>query len=134
MAALAVAEQITNAETPKAPGNDGADEIKAGNANASRPQVALLLCRPDVKSAAELKGLNVAINVTQSAAEQDIHLALAAVGATEVELSVSDASPLDRLVSGDVQAAVVRLVSPDAAEAFPDIKGFKVLRVPLSPH
>jgi len=29
---------------------------------------------------------------------------------------------------------VLKLVSPDAAEAFPDIKGFKVLRVPLSPH
>ena len=96
--------------------------------------VALLISRPDVKSAAELKGLNVAIDVTQSTAEQDIRLALAAVGATEVQLSASDASPLDRLVSGDVQAEVVKLVSADAAEAFPDIKGYKVLRVPLLAH
>ena len=50
------------------------------------------------------------------------------------QLSVADASPLDRLISGDVQAAVLKLVSPDAAEAFPEIKGFKVLRVPLAPH
>jgi hypothetical protein len=134
MAALAVADQITNAETPKALGNDRTDEIEAGDANVSISMVALLLSRPDVKSAAELKGLNVAIDVTQSAIEQDVQFALAAVGATEVQLSVSDANPLDRLISGDVKAAVLKLVSPDAAEAFPDIRGFKVLRVPLSPH
>ena len=134
MAALAVAGQITNAETPKTQGDDRTNEIKAGDADVSTPLVALLLSRPDVKSAAELKGLNVAIDVTQSAVEQDIHSALAAVGATEVQLSVSDTSPLDRLISGDVKAAVVKLVSPDAAEAFPDIKGFKVLRVPISAH
>jgi hypothetical protein len=133
-AALAVAEQITNAETPKAPGTDRTDETKAGDANVSTPLVALLLSRPDIKSAAALKGLNVAIDKAQSAVEQDIRFALAAVGATDTELSVGDGSPLDRLISGDVQAAVVKLVSPDAAEAFPDIKGFKVLRVPLSPH
>ena len=55
-------------------------------------------------------------------------------GAAGTQLSVSDASPLDRLISGDVLAALLKLVSPDAAEAFPDIKGFKVLRVPLSPR
>jgi hypothetical protein len=54
------------------------------------------------------------------------------MGATDVQLSVSDVSPLDRLVSGKVQAEVIRVVSAHAAEAFPDIKGFKVLRVPFS--
>lgn len=131
IAALAVAEQITNAETPKAPGNDRADETRAGNANVTTPSVALLLSRPDVRSAAALNGLNVAIDKSQSAIEDDIRIALAAAGATDAELSVSEASPLDRLISGDVQAALVKLVSPEAAEAFPDIKGFKVLRVPL---
>jgi hypothetical protein len=134
MAALAVAVQITNAQTPKAPGNDGLDETKAGDANVSTPLVALLLLRPDVKSAAALKGQNVAIDKAQSAVEQNIRFALAAVGAKDADLSVSDVSPLDRLISGDAQAAILKLLSPDAAEAFPDIKGFKVLRVPLSPH
>jgi hypothetical protein len=54
MAALAVAEQITNAETLKAPGNDRTDETKAGDANVSTSLVALLLSRPDVKSAASI--------------------------------------------------------------------------------
>ena len=78
--------------------------------------------------------MTVAIDATESEAQRDIGVALAAAGATEVQLSVSDASPIDRIVGDDVQAAVVILVSPDAAEAFPDIKGFKVLRVPLSPR
>jgi hypothetical protein len=132
MAALAVAEQITTAETSKASENDRTDETKVGNVSA--PLVALLLSRPDVKSAAALKGLSVAIDTAQSAVEQNVRLALAAVGATDTQLSVSDVSPLDRLISGDTQAAFVKLVSPDAAESFPDIKGFKVLRVPLPPH
>ncbi|TFW56247.1 hypothetical protein CT676_35910 [Bradyrhizobium sp. MOS001] len=122
MAALAVAVQMTNAGTPEAP-----NETKGGDA--SSPLVALLLSRPDVRSASALNGLNVAIDMAQSAVEEDILIALAAVGATDVQLSVSDASPLDRLINGDVQAAVVKLVSSDAAEAFPDIKGFKVLRI-----
>jgi hypothetical protein len=134
MAALAVAEQITNAEPPQGQGNERTDETKAGGVNGSTPRVALLISRPDVKSASALKGLNVAIDTAQSAAEPDIRSALAAVGATETQLLVSDASPLDRLVSGDVQAAVLKLVSADAADAFPDIKGFKILRVPLLPH
>ena len=134
VAALAIAEQITNAETPKAPDNDRTDETKAGDAIAPTPPVALLLSRPDVKSATALNGLNVAIDKAQSAEEEDIRTALAAAGAADAKLSISDASPLDRLISGDVQAAVVKLVSADAAEAFPDIKGFKVLRVPLSTH
>jgi hypothetical protein len=142
MAALTVAELMTNAEAPKAVGNDGADEIKsapAGDATAVHSRgvsglVALLISRPEVKSASVLKGSNVAIDAAQSGNKEDIGLALAAAGATETQLSVSDASPLDRLVSGDVQAAVLKLVSQDAAEAFPDIKGFKVLRVPLSPR
>ncbi len=121
MDALAVAVQMTNSGTPEAP-----DETKGGDA--SSPLVALLRSRPDVKSASALNGLNVAIDKSQAAIEEDILVALAAAGATEVQLA-SDISPLDRLINGDVQAAVVKLVSPDAAEAFLDIKGFKVLRI-----
>jgi hypothetical protein len=132
MAALAIAEQITNAETPEGHVNDRSDETKAGDANA--PRVALLISRPDVTSVSALKGLNVAIDASLSATERDIRSALIAAGAADPQFVVSDVSPLDRLISGDVQAAVVKLVSTDAADAFPDIKGFKVLRVPLSPR
>jgi hypothetical protein len=138
-AALAVAEQLTSASSLKALDADSANETKVGDTDPSSSRdigalVAILIARPDVKSAAELKGMTVAIDATESRAQRDIGVALAAAGATEVQLSVSDASPIDRIVGDDVQAAVVILVSPDAAEAFPDIKGFKVLRVPLSPR
>ena len=140
VAALAVAEQITKAETPKSTGSDGVDGTRAASANdanAAPPGnpgalVALLISRSDVKAASALSGLSIAIDAAQSGAEEDIRSALVAAGAAETQLSVSDASPLDRLVNGEVSAAVLNLVSPDAADAFPEIKGFKVLRLPLS--
>ena len=139
MAALAVAEQITKAETPTTAGNNGADEnkpVSTGDANAAPPTdsgalVALLISRPDVKSVSALQGVNIAIDTAQSVAEEDIRSSLAAAGATEIQLSVSDTNPLDRLIGGEVQAAVLERVSPGAAEAFPEIKGFKVFRLPL---
>ena len=142
MAALAVAERITKAETPIAEGNHDADESKPasdGNGNAvpptdPHPLVALLISRPDLKSVSALQGLNIAIDAAQSSVEEDIRSGLAAAGATDIRLSVGDADPFDRLISGEVQAAVLERVSPDAAEAFPEIKGFKVLRVPLPPR
>jgi len=48
-------------------------------------------------------------------------------------LSSGETKAIDRWVSGDVPAVVLALVSPDAAETFPEIAGFKVFRVPLSP-
>jgi len=40
---------------------------------------------------------------------------------------------VDRLIRGEVPAAVLALVSPEAAEWFPEIPGYKVFRIPLSP-
>jgi hypothetical protein len=57
-----------------------------------------------------------------------------AAGAAEVKLSDGQTKAVDRLISGEVQAAVLTLVSPEAAEWFPDIAGFKIFRIPLSPR
>lgn len=135
MAALAVAEQITGAEPSKA--TDGHRTDKAGEADPSSSgnaagRVVILISRPEIKSTAGLTGLNVAINPIESEVQDDIRAALTAAGASGVQLSVSDASPIDRMIGSDVEAAVLKLVSPEAAEAFPDIKGFKVLRVPVA--
>ena len=48
-------------------------------------------------------------------------------------ISNRNSKAVDRLVGGDVPAAVIALVSSNAAEAFPDIPGYKVFRAPLSP-
>jgi hypothetical protein len=41
---------------------------------------------------------------------------------------------LDRVIGGEVPAAVLALVSPEAAEWFPEIPGFRIFRVPLAPR
>lgn len=51
-----------------------------------------------------------------------------------VELSVGHTTAIDRLVNGEVPAAVLALVSADAAEGFPEIAGFRIFHIPLSPR
>jgi hypothetical protein len=51
-----------------------------------------------------------------------------------VRLSQGQAKAVDRLISGEVPAAVLTLVSPEVAEMFPEIAGFNIFRVPLSPR
>jgi hypothetical protein len=63
-----------------------------------------------------------------------VRTAIVAAGATEVQLSEGTTTAINRLTNGEVPAAVVALVSPDATETFPDIKGFKIFHVPLSPR
>jgi hypothetical protein len=55
-----------------------------------------------------------------------------AAGAAEVQFSEGLAGAIDRLISGEVPAAVLTLASREAAEWFPDIAGFRIFRVPLS--
>ena len=58
--------------------------------------------------------------------------AMAAAGAAEVQLVPGQTKAIDRVIGGEVPASVLILASPDAAEGFPDIAGFKIFRVPLS--
>jgi hypothetical protein len=59
---------------------------------------------------------------------------MTAAGAAEVQISESKALAIDRVISGEAAAAVLTLVSPEAAEKWlPKIKGFKIFRVTLSP-
>jgi hypothetical protein len=57
---------------------------------------------------------------------------MAAAGAAEVELTVSRTKAIDRVIGGEVPASVLTLASPEAAEGFPEIAGFKIFRIPLS--
>ncbi len=139
MAAAAVAEQLTLATT-------AATELKAMSAerpldaeaatpaspNQTDGLVALVMSRPEIKSVTDLAGKNVAMD-GRSGSANDVRTALVAAGAAEVQLSSGETKAIDRWVSGDVPAVVLALVSPDAAETFPEIAGFKVFRVPLSP-
>jgi len=94
--------------------------------------VALVLARPEINSLSDFNNKSIAIEKTQSAASGSVGAALMAAGAAEVQFSEGLAGPIDRLISGEVPAAVLTLASREAAEWFPDIAGFRIFRVPLS--
>ena len=92
------------------------------------------MARAEIKSISELANKTVAIDGKQIGSNNNVRTAIVAAGAAEVQLSDSQTKAVDRLISGEVPAAVLTLVSPEAAEWFPDIAGFKIFRVPLSPR
>ncbi len=98
--------------------------------------VAVVLARPEINSLSDLNNRSIAIGEKQSAASGSVSAALMAAGAAEVQFnegkSEGSTGAIDRLISGEVPAAVLALASPEAAEWFPDIAGFRIFRVPLS--
>ena len=97
--------------------------------------VAVLVAGPDVKSVSDLAGKTIAIDDRYS--EQSIsrvRTAMAAAGALEVQLSKGQTTAINRLVSKEVPAAVVGLVSASAADNFPELARLRTFRVPLSPR
>jgi hypothetical protein len=96
--------------------------------------VALVMARPEIRSVSDLTGKDIAIEDKQSASNESVRTAIVAAGAVEAQLSEGHTKAIDRLISGEVPAAVLTLVSPEAAEWFPEIAGFKIFRIPLSPR
>jgi TRAP-type uncharacterized transport system substrate-binding protein len=95
--------------------------------------MAVLVVRLNVTSVSDLTGKTIAIDDYFMATSGKIRAAIVAAGATEVQLTGGSTIAIDRLMSGEVPAALVALLPPAAAEAFPDIDGFRIFRVPLSP-
>jgi hypothetical protein len=131
-------QQAGNAEAsgPSGAADASRDSKPAESATADNTDnlVALLIAGPAIKSVSDLGGKEVAIEDRQSASSASIRTAIAAAGATDVQLNAGHAKALDRLIAGEVPAAVLTLVSPEAAEGFPDIPGFTIFRVPLAPR
>jgi hypothetical protein len=149
-AEIALAEQVTAviiALTPeqKSSSTDRFDRSEivphrdAENTASASPSntdnlVVLLMARREIESVSDLAYKDVAIEDKQSASSESVRIAIAAAGAADVRLSEGQAKAIDRLITGEVSAAVLTLVSPEVAEMFPDIAGFNILRVPLSPR
>jgi len=148
--AAAATEQMTLATAqpapqPKAGGQDrSASQETARRGAAAKPAsappdnpdllVAVLLARPDTRSVSDLAGKTIAIDDRYAKSSGTVRTAIVAAGAPEVQLSEGSTTAINRLTNGEVPAAVVALLSPDGADAFPDIKGFKIFHVPLSPR
>ena len=97
--------------------------------------VAVVVTGPDIKSVSDLAGKTIAIDDRYS--EQSIsrvRVAIAAAGALEAQLSKGQTTAISRLVSKEVPAAVVGLVSANAASSFPEIARFRTFQIPLSPR
>jgi hypothetical protein len=95
--------------------------------------VAVLVTGPDVKSVTDLAGKTIAIDDRYSETSMNrVRTAMAAAGATEVQLSKGQSTAISRLVGKEVPAAVVGLVSARAADSFPELSRFRTFRVPLS--
>lgn len=95
--------------------------------------VAVLLARPTVRGLGDLSGKVIAIDERYAKSNAKITAAMNAAGATEVLLLEGQATAITRLNNGEVSAAVVALVSPEAAEAFPKVAGFRLFSVVLKP-
>jgi len=105
---------------------------KAASASLDDPDnlVALVLAGPEINSLSDLNNKNIAITEKQSASSGRVSAALMAAGAAEVQFSEAKASAIDRLINGEVAAAVV-LAPRDVANLFPEVDGFRTFRVPL---
>ena len=125
MAVSAPEQKAKNADTEK---------TAASSPNDTDHLVAVLMARPEIKSVSDLAGKSVAIDISQSASKASIRTAIAAAGAVEVQLSEGQTTAINRVASGEVPAAVLTLEPPEAAETFPEIAGFRIFRVPLSPR
>ncbi len=96
--------------------------------------VAVLMARPDIKSVSDLTGKTIAIDDRYSASNGTVRTAIVAAGAPEVQLSEGQTTAINRLVNAEVPGAVLALVSAEAAEGFPEIAGFRIFHIPLSPR
>ena len=120
----------------------GAEALARGNAektayasaNDTDLLVAVLMARPDITSVSDLTGKTIAIDDKYSGSNGNVSTAIVAAGAPAVQLTEGQTTAINRLVSGEVPAAVLALVSADAAEGFPEIAGFRIFHIPLSPR
>ena len=147
-AATAVAERMTVAILIPAPEpnnkdrSDRSETVPRSDAEKTAPAqpnklpllVYLLMARPEIKSVSDLTSKIIAIDDRHSATSGVFKASILAAGASEVQLSNSQTKAIDRVISGEVPAAVLTVVSPEAAEGFPEIAGFKIFRIPLSPR
>ncbi len=125
-AAVALAEHVTAAAAP--------GDTDVSSPNRIKDLVALVLARPETRSISALTGKDVAFDGRPSESSDIVRAAIVAAGAVDVQLSNGQTKAVDRLISAEVPAAVLTLVSPEAAEWFPEIAGFRIFRIPLAPR
>jgi hypothetical protein len=113
-AAIAVAKRRTVAADRDVAAAEAGPPDKKGTL------VALVMARPEIRSVSDSRN--------------DVLVAFVLAGALPDQFSAGHKAAINRLLDGEVPAAMLALVSPDSAEGFPDIAGFKVFQIPLLSH
>ena len=131
-AATAVAEET--AVVPLKAARQDAEPVAGASPNNPELMFAVVLVRPEIGSISELTDKNIAIDERYSTSSADVRIAIVAAGGALVKLSTGRRPAIDRLVNGEVPAAVLALVSADAGQVFPEIAGYRILQIPLSPR
>ena len=93
--------------------------------------VLIILAQPNVAKLSDLDDKAVVIAGLSSISPELVSAALSAGGAHGVRLTSGTKGDIDRLVSGEISAAVVARVTPAKAQSFPQIPGFSLLRVAI---
>lgn len=93
---------------------------------------AILVTRREIGNVAELANLTVAIDGTLASAEEAIREAFFAASGAPIIVNARDVEALKRLNDGEVDAAVIGLVSSAAAEA--SLDGYSVFLLNLRPR
>lgn len=121
------------AATPPAESKTTALAPPSNADHADDQMIAILLVRPDIKSVSDLAKKIIAIDASRSDSVASVKSAIAEAGGSDVQISEDQSLALVRVMDGEVPAAVVALVSPEAAGAWDaGVKGFNILRIPLS--
>jgi ABC-type phosphate/phosphonate transport system substrate-binding protein len=115
-------------------GRDHGENNAPASANDTDLLIAIVMARPDIKSVSDLIGKKIAIDSRHSMSNRNVRTAIVAAGAPGIQLSEGQTTAINQLVNGEVPAAVLALVSADAADGFPEIVGFKIFQIPLSPR
>jgi len=96
--------------------------------------VAIVMARPEIRSVSDLDGKDVAMEEEYAESRSDFLVAFVLAGALPDQFSTGHTTAINRLLNGEVPAAVLALMSTDSAEGFSDIAGFKVFQLPLFPR
>ncbi|WP_334390699.1 hypothetical protein [Bradyrhizobium sp. AZCC 2262] len=109
-----------------------AEKAASGSPSNADQLVVLLIARPEINAISDLSGKDIAMDDRHSASRDKVRTAIAAAGAAEVQLSAGQTRVINRLIRGEVPAAVLALLYPETG--FPEFTGFKIFRIPLVPR
>ena len=108
-----------------------AEKAASGSPSNVDQMVVVLIARPEINAISDLTGKGIAIDDRYSVSSDKVRTAIAAAGAAEIQLSAGQTKAIDRLIRGEVPAAVLTLLYPETG--FPEFAGFKIFRIPLGP-